>query len=89
MRQETTKPLMSKAALLARIQNAYEPVHRILEAGDDQALLEAVGSGGWTLKDSLAHLAAWEMILLEFHLGEEILCSRDRLRGGRLPGDIL
>jgi hypothetical protein len=71
MNQEATKPLMGKAALLARIQGAYESVHRILEEGEDQALLEAVGSGGWTLKDSLAHLAAWEMVLLEFHLGGE------------------
>ena len=71
MNRETTKPLMGKAALLARIQAAYVSVHRILEDGEDQALLEAIGSGGWTLKDSLVHLAAWEMILLEFHLGGE------------------
>jgi hypothetical protein len=62
---------MGKAELLARIQGAYESVRHILEEEEDQALLEAVGSGGWTLKDSLAHLAAWEMVLLEFHLGGE------------------
>ncbi len=71
MSQETTKPLMGKAALLARIQRAYEPVQRLIEDGEDQALLEAVGSGGWTLKDSLAHLAAWETILLDFHMGDK------------------
>jgi hypothetical protein len=71
MNQETTKPLMGKASLLMRIEAAFKAVLDVLEERDDPALLEAVGSGGWTLKDSLAHIAAWERILLEFHMGGE------------------
>jgi hypothetical protein len=68
MNEENTKPLMGKDALLRRIQGAFEAVVQTLDQLDDLALMEAVGSGGWTVKDSLAHIAAWERILLEFHL---------------------
>ena len=69
MNEENTKPLMGKDALLRRIQGAFEAVVQTLEQLDELALMEAVGSGGWTVKDSLAHIAAWERILIEFHLG--------------------
>ncbi len=68
MNEEKTKPLMGKAALLGRIQDTFEVVLQKLNQSDDLALLVTVGSGGWTVKDALAHIAAWERILFDFHI---------------------
>ena len=31
--------------------------------------MKAPDAGGWSVKDNLAHLAAWEQFLLRYHLG--------------------
>ncbi len=70
MNEPNTKPLQSKETLLRQIEYSFSQVAEILNISDDQALEQPVG-GGWTVKDTLAHLAAWENILLRFHLGGE------------------
>ena len=70
MNEPNTKPLPGKAALLGRIEETFSQVQTALDALDEGAMIREVG-GGWTVKDTLAHIAAWEEILLRFHLGGE------------------
>ena len=70
MNEPNTKPLQSKDALLRQIESSFSQVTEVLNTSDDEALGRPVG-GGWTVKDTLAHIAAWENILLRFHLGGE------------------
>ncbi len=48
-----------KAELLARIREARAALERTVERLSE-AQLTAAGAGGWSGKDHLAHLAAWE-----------------------------
>ncbi len=53
----------SKADLLARMHSARAALETVL-AGLDEAALAAPGPEGWSVKDHLAHLAAWERKVL-------------------------
>jgi uncharacterized protein (TIGR03083 family) len=53
----------TKAELLARMRTARARLETIL-AGLDEATLAAPGPEGWSVKDHLAHLAAWERKVL-------------------------
>lgn len=60
----------TKAELLERIHSSYAA----LEAAVGQlseAQLSAPIDGSWSAKDMLAHIAAWEQILLHFHVGKQ------------------
>jgi hypothetical protein len=70
MNEPSTKPLLGKNALLRQIEGAFVQVVEALDEMDEGAFQRQVG-GGWTVKDTLAHIASWEMILLRFHLGGE------------------
>ena len=70
MNDQKTKPLPRKEALLGRIEHTFDQVITAIDALDEEAMGHEVG-GGWTVKDTLAHIAAWEEILLRFHLGGE------------------
>ena len=78
-----TKPLMSKAALQKRIEDAHRELQRTVGAFDDEAMSKLVGEGDWTLKDVLAHIAGWEQILLKFHLGGEPFDQVIALKGAK------
>lgn len=54
---EQTDP-KTKAELVARIRAARAELDRTV-AGLDEAALSAPGPEGWSVKDHLAHLAAW------------------------------
>lgn len=66
-----TKPLMTKAALMSRIECAFDAFQRVVETYSAEAMTQPLKHGGWSIKDTLAHLAGWETILLKFHLGGE------------------
>ncbi|HLZ69600.1 MAG TPA: maleylpyruvate isomerase N-terminal domain-containing protein [Dehalococcoidia bacterium] len=53
----------SKDALLNRIRAARSALDADL-AGVPDARLAATGADGWSLKDHLAHIAAWERVLI-------------------------
>lgn len=80
MNEPSTKPLPRREALLQRIDEAFRPIAEALETMDDEAFERKAG-GDWTVKDTLAHIASWERILLRFHLGGEPF---DQVTG--LPG---
>ena len=54
---ESVEP-KTKAELIERIRTARAQLDRIV-AGLDEATLSAPGPEGWSVKDHLAHLAAW------------------------------
>lgn len=66
-----TKPLMTKATLIEHIGEAYEALALLIQELSDQEMMEPIGDGTWSWKDTLAHIAAWEQILVRFHIGGE------------------
>ena len=59
-----------KADLLARIQREWSALMRTIEALPPERM-DTPGAGGWSVKDNLAHLAAWEQFMLRCHLQGE------------------
>jgi hypothetical protein len=58
------------AGLLARIQDEWST----LIAAIDELTAEQMNvpdAGGWSIKDNLAHLAAWEQYMLHHYLGDQ------------------
>jgi hypothetical protein len=68
METETTPP--GKAELLERTRQEYDKIEQAL-AGLSEAQISAAPEGDWSIKDLLAHLAAWQQILLRFHVGKQ------------------
>ncbi len=60
----------SMADLLARIETEWSALLAAVEALSSEKMTTP-DSGGWSPKDNLAHLAAWEQWLLRYHLGGE------------------
>lgn len=57
----TTLPLpQDKGELLARMAFAYDALEELLGALDEEGRSRPESASGWTVKDHLAHLAAWE-----------------------------
>jgi uncharacterized protein (TIGR03083 family) len=52
-----------KAELMARIDREWAALEHAL-APLDEAQMTAPGPGGWSVKDLLAHISAWERVLL-------------------------
>ena len=59
-----------KAELLARIQQEWSALMQLVQKLTPQQLVKP-GSGGWSAKDNLAHLTAWEQFMLRHYLGNE------------------
>ncbi len=55
------------ADLLARIEHEWSALLQVIEplTPEQMSFSEA---GGWSIKDNLAHLAAWEHFMLRYHL---------------------
>jgi len=70
MNEPNTKPLPGKTALLRRIETGFEGILAAANALTDQDFERSV-STEWTVKDTLAHIASWEEILLRFHMNGE------------------
>ena len=71
MEDEDTKPTTSvpkdKADLLARIQREWSALMQTIEKLTPEQM-SASGAGGWSVKDNLAHLTAWEQFMLRYRL---------------------
>jgi hypothetical protein len=64
---DTTTP-KDKAGLIERIRQEYAALDRTIgELSEEQMTL--VAADGWSVKDNLAHIAAWQGILRLFHMG--------------------
>jgi len=59
-----------KADLLVRIQREWSALMQTIEALT-AGQMTISGTGGWSVKDNLAHLAAWEQFMLRCHLQGE------------------
>lgn len=58
----------SKAELIERIRQEYAALEQAIGRLSEEQL-QAPVENGWTIKDILAHIAAWQRILLRFHVG--------------------
>ena len=57
-----------KSELLERIQREWNALLQMIEKLSPEQATRP-GSGGWSVKDNLAHLAAWEQLMLRSYLG--------------------
>lgn len=57
----------SIAELLARIERGWGDLSAVID-GLTPAQMETADEGGWSIKDNLAHLTAWERFMLLSHL---------------------
>ena len=55
------------ADLLARIQSEWAALNQAI-AGLNDEQMNTPDAGGWSVKDNLAHLAAWEQFMLQHYL---------------------
>jgi hypothetical protein len=65
--QATSKPPRDKADLLARIQREWDALGQAY-AGLSDAKMSVPDTGGWSIKDNLAHLTAWENFMRQAYL---------------------
>jgi hypothetical protein len=63
-----TETLKSKAELLELVRREYAALEQAI-GRLSEAQLTAPIDGSWSAKDILAHIAAWQQILLGFHIG--------------------
>jgi hypothetical protein len=56
---------------MARIEAGWKELGELVNQVEDAAGLNKVGADGWTVKDHLAHLAAWEHSLLALIEGRD------------------
>src|SRR6185295_1438700 len=57
-----------KAELLDRIRREYAALEQTIGELREEQLI-AAAADGWSTKDNLAHIAAWQGILRLFHIG--------------------
>ncbi len=62
--QEWAEKKISKAELLERIRSSYSALEEALRPLSEEQLMRSDATG-WTVKDHLAHLAAWELGIAE------------------------
>jgi hypothetical protein len=60
-----------KQEILQRIERAYSEFTHFVTVLDVEAIHAKPGEQEWTIKDILAHVAAWEDVLVRFHLSGE------------------
>ena len=58
-------------AEMARIEAGWKQLGELVNQVEDAAGLNKVGADGWTVKDHLAHVAAWEHSLLALLEGRD------------------
>jgi len=56
-----------KADLMERIQREWSALTQAMDKLSDEQM-SVPGTGSWSIKDNLAHLAAWEQFMLLVHL---------------------
>ena len=55
---------MTRTELIARIKQERAAFDTVVAAIDDAALAAAVPDGGWSVKDHLSHISAWERMIV-------------------------
>jgi hypothetical protein len=65
--REYTGPPSDKSELMGRINREWAALERTIDRLSE-ARMTAPGPGGWSAKDLLAHISAWERVLLVHHL---------------------
>ena len=77
--------MLSKSDLLNRIRTDYEALLAALRAGKLKASDGSVdhNSTAWTAKDILAHITAWEQVLLDFHIGGQSFDEVIKMAGAK------
>jgi hypothetical protein len=63
-----TETLKSKAERLELVRREYAALEQAIGQLSEAQLTEPI-DGSWSAKDILAHVAAWQQILLVFHIG--------------------
>ena len=58
--------ITSKAELLAAIRAEREALEAAVDDLDEEHMLEPVFDGGWSVKDTLAHITAWEQLMIDW-----------------------
>ena len=58
----------SKAELSERISSSYAALEQTIGQLSDEQLTAPI-DGSWSAKDLIAHVAAWEQVMLHFHVG--------------------
>jgi hypothetical protein len=66
----TNRPVNTKADLLAGIARAWDSLNAALERLTEQQMTAVRDAQGWTVKDHLIHLAAWERSTVFFLQGQ-------------------
>ena len=61
------RPPMDKAELLRRIEREWNMLEKAFAGLSDQQM-NVIDAGGWSIKDNLAHLAAWERFMILYYL---------------------
>jgi hypothetical protein len=58
------------AALRERIDSSYAALEHTIEQLSHEQLNTPI-DGSWSAKDLLAHIAAWQQVMLQFHVGRK------------------
>jgi hypothetical protein len=69
MEDDYTRPPGDKAELLRRIDREWSRLEGAFSPLSETQL-EILDEGGWSVKDNLAHLAAWEQFMRLYYLGD-------------------
>ena len=59
----------SMAALRERIDSSYALLEQTIGQLSEEQLTTPI-DGSWSAKDLLAHIAAWEQVMMHFHVGD-------------------
>ncbi|HNP86424.1 MAG TPA: ClbS/DfsB family four-helix bundle protein, partial [Kouleothrix sp.] len=59
----------TKAELLERIRSSYAALNALVLQLSTAQLTQPIDTT-WSVKDMLAHITAWEQIMLHFHIGK-------------------
>jgi hypothetical protein len=68
MMSDQDEPRMNKEQLLERIHTSYAALEKMVSRLSDTQLIQP-DDAGWTVKDHLAHIAAWELGMAEHLAG--------------------
>ena len=67
-----------KSELLERIHSSYAALEGTIAQLKEERMATPI-DGSWSAKDLLAHIAAWEHVMLEFHVGGKPFSQVTRL----------
>lgn len=59
----------TKSEVLDRIRTAHAALEQMIGQMSDEQLTTPTADVGWSIKDHLAHITAWEQVLLRAHIG--------------------